>query len=204
MKRTLSPLSCVSWPVPVLVLILACIGLSTGCSDDDGGGDIDAAADPTDASVMTDGSTEPIDAMPVPPDAPEPVVCNMLGNDAPEITVRRSTALLPAPTGGTIEDGTYYLVSDIFYEAAMDMDLGPARVTAEITGDTVQQVVEIMGDPPVATTSTLNIGPGPTEILLSQTCPDPFDLRWDQYSSDGAILDLHYTMVKRVQTFMRQ
>ena len=172
-----------------------------GCGDD-GPESLDDAAAPPDAPVAgPDGAPMP-DANPQDPDAGPPV-CNALTNDATAITVRRSTTALPTPTGGTIVDGTYYLVSDVFHEAAADMDLGPEQGTAEYTGTTVQQIVAAMGEAPLASTSTFTLGGG-TAISFTQTCPGTLDLRWDQYSTDGINLALHYTTVKRVQTFVRQ
>lgn len=184
--------------IPLLLIWTLC-----ACGGDKDKTDVDAAPPEPDAATMTpDAAPGQTDAAPEQPDA-APVICNMLSNDAPEITVRRSTAPLPVPTGGTIVDGTYFLVSDVFHETPEDADLGPEQATAQYTGDTVQLILSQMGEEAVATTSTFSTS-GATDISFVQSCPDELDLRWDQYSTDGDTLQLHYTTLKRVQTYARQ
>ena len=188
-------------------LLLAC-GLMLGCSggdDGDDGGVIDASDPPTtDAPVggNPDAPEATPDAMGPTPDA-APVVCNMLNNTAPTITVRRSMQTLPTPTGGSIQDGTFHLTSDVFYNAPMDVDLGQAQATAVYAGTTVQLTTSQDGAKPVLSTSTFQTA-GQNDISYFQSCPDELDLRWDKYSAGGGTIELHYTAASRVQTFTLQ
>ncbi|HEY6463794.1 MAG TPA: hypothetical protein VIY73_26675 [Polyangiaceae bacterium] len=95
--------------------------------------------------------------------------CHDLGNAAPAITIQQVVGDPPAPEGGAIADGTYWLTAATIYTGDGDAPgpSGSAHTTVRIAGTTMD--VAASGTPP---TRTLTLTTNGTSITAADTCPD--------------------------------
>jgi hypothetical protein len=118
--------------------------------------------------------------------------CNALQLDAPAVGLTYDTAAPPAPMGGAIADGTYFLTTQLVYETASGptFPLGRSKVTIagplwhEVYGDPEPNSV----NPDKRTTSTM-IATG-TSLTLTRTCPSAGQPEITTYTADATRLTL--------------
>jgi hypothetical protein len=110
--------------------------------------------------------------------------CNDLANAAPAITIQQVVGDPPAPQGGAIADGTYWLTAATIYTGEGDAPGpgGAGQTTIRITGSTMD--VAASGTPP---TRTLTLTTSGTSITAADTCPDT-DTSQATYSATATAL----------------
>jgi hypothetical protein len=127
--------------------VLLLLALACGCSGSSNGATVDAGSD----------------------GAPGP--CNTLANNGPIVTIVNQAGSPPAPQGGSIADGTYYL-TDLSVFTGADAGAGSTgelvKKTIQIAGSTEQSIVH-SGLGTVITTDTLGVTG--VNIADLQTCP---------------------------------
>jgi hypothetical protein len=178
-----------------LALALALVGLApgflVGCSDSaspsdgpgaaeaglpDGGG-ADAGAPPADAAPAADAAldaTPPVDGAPdAAPPADAAVACNTVPNGGATVTLVRVPQAPPAPTGGTIADGTYVLTSLVQYTGPGGAS-GPTsmmvRMSMRIGGGRLD-LVQNTGSGDQTLTYDLATMPAMNLLTITPTCP---------------------------------
>lgn len=124
--------------VTALALLVACSSddVSTSPSTDAG----DAATAPSDAGGSSSSSG---DSAPVPHDGGP---CHALANGASESTIETVKGTAPAPTGGTIADGTYFQTKFVIYDPSSNAsppEPGGLKSTLRITGKTMDLVLDL-------------------------------------------------------------
>src|SRR5580704_13611411 len=79
------------------------------------------------------GSDGPIEAA---------TVCNSLMNTAPPVVLETIAQDPPAPTGGTVAPGTYFMTAAAIYTGpeGPSGSSGMSQTTIDVTGDTIQMV----------------------------------------------------------------
>jgi hypothetical protein len=216
------------------LLVVACSGATTsiieqpgdgGRSTTDGGaqGGVDATSGAGDAPFVGDDASE---GGTVHEDAgheaggtctPSPQsggTCNSLTAPPPAITIQCNQAEpVPAPTGGTILDGTYIMTSAMYYAA------GGGCPTPEVDGVTwlicgtswqIAQTVTLSGQTPQTLVANATAIPSGSDLAITLTCTSPsqtippFTFAYD---ASGATLRLHTggtASTGRVDTFTRQ
>jgi hypothetical protein len=99
--------------------------------------------------------------------------CNDLLLDAPAVGFTYDLAAPPAPAGGTIADGTYFLTAQVLYQTASGPTLPLGRTKAVIAGANWQ---EVSGDPEPGSVNpdkrwTHELVATGTSLTLTPTCP---------------------------------
>ena len=97
-----------------------------------------------------------------------PGACNTLSLDAvPSVEVQTSSAAGPTAQGGTIVDGTYYLVSSTVYFPTLDADTaGMLRDVVSVHTGVIDQRTD------TGTESSSTYTTSGTTIDIADTCPD--------------------------------
>jgi hypothetical protein len=137
-----------------------------------------AAFDPRDHEIDNGGMLRlapvllvvPIGSVACSSDSPSaPAACNALVNDGPTITIMASTSGAPAPTGGTIVDGTYVLTAATVFGVSSIPQV-TASAVFQFSGNTMQQVGTVNGQLKRYTSTFTTMG---TSISTTDTCPAP-------------------------------
>jgi hypothetical protein len=154
---------------PALAVLLVACGARTGTLEETLGGHAGESEDAaTDAQVPD--VEQPEAAQVCTAITPSGGTCNELTPSGPSVTVQCVSGTAPTPSGGTIADGTYEMVSSSFYGTPC-------------TSDTERIVWNVCGDA-WATAETLMLGPGtvrvdgtvtlgPSTVVLQTTCSSP-------------------------------
>jgi hypothetical protein len=153
----------------VLPLVCAACGARTGTLlDESSRGDAGPGDAALDAPVEDVESPEAAPACT--PLAPSGGTCNDLTPSGPSVTVQCVSGTGPTPSGGTILDGTYEMVSSDFYGSPCSSDT--ERIVWNVCGDTwaTDQVVSA-GPPNLRIDGTVTVGP--TTLVLETTCSSP-------------------------------
>jgi hypothetical protein len=97
-----------------------------------------------------------------------PVVCNTVVNAAPSVTKTQVAMAPPAPQGGTLVDGTYFLTDYTIFTGPQGAtgSTGTSQTTLQITGNTLQ--VADKGSPPTRTVMLTTSGTG---FTAKTSCP---------------------------------
>ena len=120
-----------------------------------------------------------------PPTNPPPTAnaCNALVNSGPVIAAVQIAADAPAPTGGTISDGTYRL-TDLTLYTGVGGNVGPIaiqlRQTVDIHGAFADAVTESSGKSEAMSTTIVTSG---TSVTNTETCPKAGTPDTAQYSA---------------------
>ncbi len=116
------------------------------------------------------------------------VTCNALVNSAPTIVSEDVTGTAPAPTGGTIADGTYYLQNVKNYGPAMGpISFKDTLVFSEGNKYEIIFLDDVATEP--STESAVFTAAGST-FTRSFTCPTKGETRVRQYSANAATFTL--------------
>lgn len=197
----------------------AAAGLDTGAGADGanhpgndaiapGDDEADATGPPPDASidVYETGSGS---CTPSPPDGG---ACNSLVPPASSVAVQCQTAQpVPAPTGGTILDGTYVMTSATYYGD------GAACPAAEVdntmwlvcgTSWQTAQISAVTGQTPYTLVANATVVPSANTLAITLTCGTTVAPVTFGYDASGNTLRLHINgataTAGRVDTFERQ
>jgi hypothetical protein len=126
------------------------------------------------------------------PTPPDGGACNSLTASGPVVTLECSAATLPAPTGGTIVDGTYTMTSATFYGPdcpATEQD----QNTWLVCGSTWQtvQVSNTEGQGTTVNTFDLNVLKSGSSLRLQVTCGGSNEMLIFPYSATATTLSLY-------------
>ena len=114
-------------------------------------------------------------------------VCNSVANAAPSIPITNVASDAPAPTGGTIPDGTYFVTASQIYTGAGGA-AGPTgvtyRATNRVTG-THYDAVTSASSQPVDAHASGTFATNGTNTVIQQSCPIPQTVPFTSFSSDG-------------------
>lgn len=155
-----------------------------------------ADAGGTDSSTATDSSSK-ADASSADSAVDKPdgaTGCTTIANGAAESTSSSVKAAAPAPTGGTIADGTYFQTEFNVYDPASNASAptpSGLRVTLFIKGDLMLSVQELP-DASVATFSETFVVAG-TALNRTLTCPKAKPDLAAVYSVAGSKLTIYET-----------
>ena len=110
--------------------------------------------------------------------------CNALANAAPIVSVEQGASDPPAPQGGTVVDGTYWLTAAVVYTGPSGPTgmTGTAQTTLLVQGGTVQMATS--GTPATRTVTFTTSG---TDLDSVDTCPDT-DSRSSGYTATASTL----------------
>jgi hypothetical protein len=167
-----------------LLVLLAC-----SPADDDPARLPDAGGN--DASVL-DMSTGDAMSSEAGQEAEAAAGCNDLVLDAPAVGFTYDLAAPPAPMGGTIADGTYFLTAQVLYETASGPTFPLGRTKAVIAG-TIWQ--EMSGDPEPGSVNpdkrtTHALAATGTSLTLTRTCPSAGQLQSAPYTAEATRITL--------------
>jgi hypothetical protein len=149
---------------PLALAAAGCSSISGAPAEDAGHTDAGAPSDAqAEAAVPQDAATEATGTTDSTP------ACNTLTNAAPSVTIDQVAMDPPAPEGGTIADGTYWMTSVAIYTGADGPTgaTGAAQTTIAITGATIQVVSA--GEP---ATRTVTLATSGASYTSTDTCPD--------------------------------
>lgn len=119
--------------------------------------------------------------------------CNNLGNSAPSVAQQYAAGEAPAPSGGTIADGTYFVTgSRVFVgDAGLSGPTGAMlKQTEVVTGNTFKLVSfegPVIGSVTQNGTYSVNAD---ASVVATTTCPAP-DQRQLGFDSDGGTLTIY-------------
>jgi hypothetical protein len=162
-----------------LSLLFACgVVLVTGCSGGSGSTTVDAGGDAlADGAAASDGGDAGSVENDATSDAPSTAdaardasqACNALGNAAPPVTIQQVASAPPAPAGGTVADGTYFMTDVSIYTGSNGPSgpSGTAQTTIQVSGSTIQVVSS--GQP---MTRTVMLATSGSTFTSTDTCPD--------------------------------
>jgi hypothetical protein len=125
--------------------------------------------------------------------------CNTLANAAPEITSATTTAAMPAPTGGTIVDGTYFLTASTVYESTSTGS--KLQETITIAGGTLSSVKRGVTNPTDRTTWSYSTSG--TTVTVTRTCPSS-KTQMLGFTAGGATLTTFDTVANISKTYTKQ
>jgi hypothetical protein len=186
------------------VSVSACSSSSNGTSSGTDAGDSDSAS-PIDAASRADTSTA--DASTDASDSGGE--CNAVVNGAPESTSSSVKAAAPAPTGGTIADGTYFQTEFNVYDPSSNASApSPSglKVTLVIKGNLMESVQELP-DGSVDRFAETFLTSG-TALNRTLTCPKSAPDLAAVYSVSGNTLTIYETdpasMIVAGSVYMKQ
>jgi hypothetical protein len=184
--------------VAVAVSLLACSGEVSGPTAEDTGAPPDGRAAEDDASSTgsRDGASTLVDVSPgtacgLPAEVPtDSGVCNALAPTGPLVTEACSSGSVPAPQGGTIQDGTYLLESVTYY--------GPCPAT--LTQDRVVWVIcgnrwdsaQVIGSATTTYDVSVSAGDASSALSVDVMCPLPGASFAYSYDATPGHLSLHF------------
>jgi hypothetical protein len=119
--------------------------------------------------------------------------CNQLADDAPTYSMTFAAGTPPAPSGGTIVDGTYLLSRQTVYAMSSMPATEVGRAKVEISGNTWQSVMAILPydiNPGEHTTSTISVQGN--YLTLTRTCPSVGQPERAAYTADDGSLTLFF------------
>jgi hypothetical protein len=142
--------------------------------------------------------------------------CSTLMNPAPPIVPTTSTAPMPAPTGGTIGDGWYFLTASTRYvpadagpdgddagDASLEAAVASRSVALLIVGARVMYEIARTGrDADSTVTYTFSLSG--SRIVLTGVCPTTAASPIDGYDATATTLALHDSMAHQIDTYARQ
>jgi hypothetical protein len=120
--------------------------------------------------------------------------CNTLEANAPDYPFNNVPDAAPAPTGGTIVDGTYFVTSVTWFESPLTGSSNtPGGIRIDITGSSWQEADGSPDDisPPVHFTSELEVQS--PNVILTQTCPIAAGPDQYGYTADADTLTVFIT-----------
>jgi hypothetical protein len=166
------------WSKPALLAAATALCLASACGARTPLDDYDAGA-PVDADIV-DAPRDEGPAMDAPPDqytacvpvSPSEGVCNTLLLSGPRVAVACAPGMPPAPSGGTVADGTYVMVSSNFYGTPCIQD--QERIVWSVCGTSWATSEEIT----TGGTTTTRLFDGTvafagTSFTFSPTCAPP-------------------------------
>ncbi len=119
--------------------------------------------------------------------------CNNLGNSAPSVAQQYAAGQAPAPSGGTIPDGTYFVTASSVYigDAGLTGPTGAMLKQTELVTGGAFKLVSFEGPVIGAVTQngtyTVNAD---ASVVATTTCPAP-DQRQLGFDSDGGTLTIY-------------
>ncbi len=121
--------------------------------------------------------------------------CNSVTNGATTVSINNVPAAVPAPMGGTLVDGTYYLTQASVYTGAGGAS-GSTGATLQastvLSGGTYQYVQNQNGKGDSATSGTYTTSG--TSITVEQTCPLPSAVPYSGYTATSTSFTLYGTI----------
>jgi hypothetical protein len=164
--------------IPVLMMVL--LG-GVGC-----GGEAEDAS--PDAAAEADASS----------------TCHAWPNTAELVEQTRVAEDMPAPLGGSLPDGEYYLAGDIIYTGVGGATGGTGAfitATSRMTDGVSQYTVEY--EPDVESYEVYELVPSGTSITITRTCPDDFVVTYDAFTGTSEAIVLYDTAAARALEFLR-
>jgi len=121
--------------------------------------------------------------------------CNDLVLDAPDYAMSSDPGMQPAAKGGSIVDGTYFVMGTVWYGQAAGLDLPLGRAKFVLSGDTWEEVEDLDAsteddshEPTQHYTYTATTSG--TSVTVVPTCPTATTQTFG-YTAEGTSLTLH-------------
>lgn len=172
-------------------LAIAAVGLALGsCDDGNSGTPADMGSGGTGG-----GGIDPL------PGLPSSGTCHSLDGAGASTVTDQIASSVPAMSGGSITDGTYYLTR---YEWFEQNTLHSRRIVIQFAnGGQTAQYLWIRNSEPEERAS-LYITASGERIAMRVTCPTGRDLEWDRYSANGDGLILYSSRDNKAAYFSRR
>jgi len=140
-----------------------------------------------------------------PKKAPDSEACTAIANTAPAVNVTTGDATAPTGTGGTVEDGTYYLTAVVRTPASIIPQI-KFRQTIRTSGNTLEMTAENSNKP--AFTSVRTFTTSGSSIVFARVCSTDVGMQtetqFNSYTADATHFSLYSIGLGITVTYTKQ